>query len=157
MAGSQRGRNRNRGDHKRFTVVGIDPGTRQAAFVALDSQGRLVLRRHLTLAGELLSRLAALYGHTVDLLARTKAAIVAVENPLHRRNPHTADLLSRAVGVVELAATQRGLIVLEYRPAQVRALVQEVGHRYDVRRWSPDEQAACAVALRALQEPIELG
>jgi len=90
-------------------------------------------------------------------LQRTNAAIVAIENPLQYRNLHTADLLSRALGIVQLAATQRQLITLEFRPAQWRPLLPEVSRRYDVQGWTPDELAACAVALRALQEPIEGG
>lgn len=143
-------------DRKRFVVMGIDPGTTQAALVALDDHQRLVFRRRLTLTGEVPIRLAALYCHTSHLLDRVKAAIVAIENPLHYRNLHTADLLSRALGVVQLAAVQRRLITLEYRPSQWRPLLPDVSRRYDVRAWSPDELAACAVALRALQEPIEV-
>lgn len=144
-------------DRKRFVVMGIDPGTTQAALVALDGHRRLVFRRRLTLTGDVPIRLAGLYRHTSQLLDRVKAAIVAIENPLHYRNLHTADLLSRALGVVQLAAVQRRLITLEYRPSQWRPLLPEVSRRYDVREWSPDELAACAVALRALQEPIEVG
>ncbi len=141
----------------RLVVMGVDPGTTRAALVALDGHARLVDRRHLTLAGELPFRLAALYRQTLDRLDRSQAAIVAIENPLQHRNLHTADLLSRAVGVVQLAAVQRQLITLEYRPAQWRPLLPEVHRRYRTACWSSDELAACAVALRALQEPIELG
>ncbi len=137
--------------------MGVDPGTTRAAMVALDNCRRLVLHRHLSFAGEVPIRLAALYRATSSLLKRSHAAIVAVENPLQLRNLHTADLLSRAVGVVQLAAVQRGLIVLEYRPSQWRTLLPEVEVHYNLHQWSPDEVAACALALRALQEPIEVG
>lgn len=142
---------------KSFIVMGVDPGTTRAAMVALDSRGRVVLHHRLHLRGEVPQRLAALYRQASTLLDRSRAAIVAIENPLQARNLHTADLLSRAVGIIELAAVQRRLLVLEYRPSQWRALVQDVETRYDVRQWSPDEIAACAVALRALQESIEVG
>ncbi len=137
--------------------MGIDPGTTRAALVALDGHRRLVFRRRLVLKGEVPVRLAMLYRNTVQFLGWTKAAIVAVENPLHYRNLHTTDLLSRALGVVQLAAIQRRLITLEYRPSQWRPLLLEVSRRYDIAQWSPDERVACAVALRALQEHIEVG
>ncbi len=138
-------------------MIGIDPSTTRAALVALDGHGRLLARHHLALSGEIPIRLAALHRETARVLDRSQAAIVAIENPLQRRNLHTADLLSRAVGVVQLAAVQRRLITLEYRPSQWRSLLPEVHRRYRPAQWSPDEIAACAVALRALQEPIEFG
>jgi len=156
-AGDGNQHNRRRLNPQRLVVMGIDPGSTRAGLVALDGHSRLVIRRCLTLSGELPIRLAALYRHTAHLLEESKAAIVAVENPLHHRNLHTTDLLSRALGIVQLAAVQRGLLTLEYRPAQWRPLLSEVHLRYDVREWSPDELVACAVALRALREPIEAG
>ncbi len=152
----QEGRNCRGRDLDRLIVLGIDPGTTRTGMVTLNGRGRLVHRYHLTLTGELPIRLAALHRHTADLLDRSRAAIVAVENPLQHRNLHTVDLLSRAVGMVQLAAVQRRLITLEYRPSQWRPLLAEVHRRYRAARWSPDELVACALALRALQEPIEV-
>jgi hypothetical protein len=58
--------------------------------------------------------------------------------------------------VCVLAAVERDLIVLEYRPAQVRRVVEIVRRRWpSSARWSEDELVAAAAALLGLMEPIE--
>lgn len=141
-----------------LSVLGVDPGTREAALVALDRSGRLLFRQHLALRGDdLLPRLLHLYNAVDAALARSRAAILAIENPAHPRNPHTAHVLGCAAGVSMLAAARRGLVVLAYRPAQLRAVRPDVLRRYrSAHRWTPDELAAACAALRALAEPVQV-
>ena len=140
-----------------IAVLGVDPGTRRAGVAALGRNGRLLSRRAISLDGaDPNRRLLALYEAVADALDRSRAAIVAIENPSHPRNARTAHLLGRAVGVCVLAAVERDLIVLEYRPAQVRRAVETVRRKWpSSSRWSSDEVTATALALLALEEPIE--
>ena len=139
---------------KRISVLGVDPGTRTAGIVALDGAGRLLFRNRIVLRGEDPNRrLAALYRSVDRALARSKAAILAIENPSHPRNAKTAHLLGRAAGVCALAASLRDLIVLEFRPSQLRAAERNLAGRFSrCRGWSPDEVSAACAAMLALQE-----
>lgn len=135
-------------------ILGVDPGTRFAGLVAVDASGRLLFRRRLVLNGDDPNRrLLGLYMAVEKALDRSMAAILAIENPSHPRNARTAHLLGRAVGVCALAAARRDLVVLEYRPAQVRRAVQDALRRFrGCRGWSEDELAAAGAALLALVE-----
>lgn len=142
----------------RLAALGVDPGTRNAGLVALDGYGRLLFRRTVVLNGaDPNRRLLQLYLAVSDALDRSRAAILAIENPAHPRNARTAHMLGRAVGVCVLAAVERGLIVLEYRPAQIRKERVVVARRWRKAKWSEDEIAACAAAVLALKEPVENG
>jgi len=140
-----------------LAVLGVDPGTRRTGIVALDGRGRLLFRRQVLLDGDgVPARLLALHRAVDAALERSLAAILAIEDPAHPRNAHVAQLLGRAVGVCQLAAAARGTIVVEYRPAQLRAAVPRVPRRYrSAARWSADEVAAAAAATLAIEEPIE--
>ncbi len=137
-----------------LAVLGVDPGTRYAGIVALDGHGRLLFRRQVVLNGEDPNRRLLLLHRAVGrALDRSLAAVLAVENPSHPRNARTAHLLGRAVGVCTLAAYLRGLVVLEYRPAQVKAACRAATGRFrGYRGWSEDEVAALGAALLALRD-----
>ena len=139
-------------------ILGVDPGTRHAGLVAIDRAGRLLFRRRLALSGDDPNRRLLLLHVAVErALDRSLAAILAIENPSHPRNARTAHLLGRAVGVCTLAATRRNLVVLEYRPAQVRRTLPDALRRFrGCRGWSEDELAAAAVALLALSDLDEV-
>jgi Holliday junction resolvasome RuvABC endonuclease subunit len=95
--------------------------------VAPDRRGRLLFWRQLLLDGEDISaRLLALRRAADAAPERNLAAFLAIENPAHPRNTYTARLLGRAAGVSQLAAAARGIIVLKYRPAPLRAAVPRV-------------------------------
>ena len=140
-----------------LSVLGVDPGTRKAGLAAVSASRGLVFHRAVTLnGGDPNVRVARLYTAVSRALDRSKAAVLAIENPSHPRNARTAHLLGRAVGVCTLAAVQRGLLVLEYRPSQIRRAAVLVHRRWPTsRRWDDDEVDAAAAALLALSEPIQ--
>jgi len=137
-------------------ILGVDPGTRIAGLAVLDGAARLVCKRRLVLEDDDPNlRLLKLYSAVDGLLERSLAAVLAIENPSHPRNARTAHLLGRAVGVCTLAACRRKLLVVEYRPAQIRSVMPEVVSRYrGCRAWSPDELAAACAAFLALREIV---
>jgi hypothetical protein len=139
---------------EKISVLGVDPGTRTAGLVAMDGGGRVLFRNRLVLNGDDPNRrLAALYRAVDRALARSKAAILAIENPSHPRNARTAHLLGRAVGVCTLAASLRELIVLEFRPSQLKAAERDLSRRFrKCSTWSPDEVSAACAAMLALRE-----
>jgi hypothetical protein len=58
--------------------------------------------------------------------------------------------------ISQLAAAARGIIVLEYRPAQLRAAVPRVLRRYcSAARWRAGEVMAAEAALLAIEKPID--
>ena len=137
-------------------ILGVDPGTRIAGVAVLDGSARLVFRRRLALKDDDPNlRLLKLYSAVDGLLERSLAAVLAIENPSHPRNARTAHLLGRAVGVCVLAACRRKLLVVEYRPAQIRSVMPEVVSRYrSCRAWSRDELVAVCAAFLALREIV---
>lgn len=146
-------------------VLGVDPGTRWAGLVALRG-GKLLDRARLDL-GRIASdpqdpnsRILALQRAVEAWLARYQPGVLAVENPAHHRNAHTAQLLGRAVWACVAPAMALGILVAEYRPGQIQRAVQELRSRWaNTGGWSDDELAAAGAAWCALvdlgQEPAQ--
>lgn len=156
-------------------VLGIDPGLTRTGY-------GLLRRGHppLPVAVGIIrtdpdlptaDRLAELYADLVSLLAEHPPDAVAIERVFVNRNLRTALAVSRASGMVLLAAAQTGVPVFEYTPTAVklaitgdgragktmigRALVQRLGLASAPR--PADASDALAVALCHLQSIRLLG
>lgn len=144
----------------KLLVLGVDPGTRWAGLVtlsgssALVDRARLDLQRMATDPGDPNSRILALQRAVEAWLARYQPGVLAVEDPAHPRNAHTAQLLGRAVWACVQPAMSMGLLVAEYRPGQVRRVLPEVQRQLGADAWSDDELAAAGAAWCAL---VDLG
>jgi crossover junction endodeoxyribonuclease RuvC len=114
------------------TIFGVDPGSLRTGYGCIESDGS---RHRLVTCGALVTpvhasfaeKLLAIHQGLASLLARCRPECVAVENVFHARNVRSALKLGHARGVALLAATQAGLPVVEYTPAEVKRAVVGYG------------------------------
>jgi len=153
-----------------YAVLGVDPGTAAVGLAVVDSSGTTpsvrwaaTLRTPSGLAGP--DRLRRIHEAVREAIARHRPAAMAIERLMWGRNTQSAMDVSRASGVILLAAAEAGLPVEEYPPLQVKMAVTGVGnaskesiHRSLTRVFgmegvpaAPDAADAVAVAVCHLQ------
>ncbi|MEO8635333.1 MAG: crossover junction endodeoxyribonuclease RuvC [Gemmatimonadales bacterium] len=114
-------------------VLGIDPGTTATGFGVVESGERGQLRLvecgviRPTAGTTLALRLAEIYAGLVELLARHRPDILAVEEAFYARNVRTTLVLGHARGVILLAGAQAGVTIAEYAPATIKQAVTGKG------------------------------
>jgi crossover junction endodeoxyribonuclease RuvC len=152
-------------------VLGIDPGTASVGMAIVEgTPARPTVRWCTTLrtpAGMAIgARLQRIYAGVREALDTNGAGAVALERLMWGRNTNSAMEVSRASGVIVLAAADAGLNVEEYAPLEVKMAVTGVGNasKEQVRRGlaqilgadavpkEPDAADAVAVALCHLQQ-----
>jgi len=113
-------------------IFGIDPGSERTGYGCVDSDGR---RHRLVACGAISApahapfpeRLLCIHAGLAALLAEHRPDAVAVENVFHSKNVRSALKLGHARGVALLAASQAGLLVAEYSPAEIKRAVVGFG------------------------------
>lgn len=113
-------------------IFGIDPGSERTGYGCVEMLGS---RHHLVVCGALTAptgatfpeKLKHIHAGLVTLLARHRPDCVAVENIFYARNVRSALKLGHARGVALLAASEAGLEVFEYSPAEVKRAVVGYG------------------------------
>jgi len=113
-------------------IFGIDPGSLCTGFGCVDSDGS---RHRLVCCGGIKAparapfpdRLHHIHTALVGILAECRPDAVAVESLFHAVNARSALQLGHARGVALLAASQAGLVVTEYPPAEVKRAVVGYG------------------------------
>ncbi|HEX9365244.1 MAG TPA: crossover junction endodeoxyribonuclease RuvC [Vicinamibacterales bacterium] len=113
-------------------IFGIDPGSGRTGYGCVDTDGRrhrlvafgtIAAPAHATFPG----RLLLIHAGLAALLAEHRPDCVAIENVFHARNVRSALKLGHARGVALLAASQAGLTVAEYSPAEIKRAVVGFG------------------------------
>jgi len=99
---------------------------------------------------ELGARLRALYQGVAEVVARSAPNEVAVEKLFFSRNVTSALAVGQARGVAILAATQCGLAVHEYTPAEIK---QAVAHYGGARKEQIQEMVRILLRLPARLQP----
>jgi crossover junction endodeoxyribonuclease RuvC len=113
-------------------IFGIDPGSERTGYGCVEQSGG---RHHLVLCGSLAAhpslsfpeRLRHIHSGLVALLAECRPDGVAVEGVFHAKNVRSALKLAHARGVALLAASEAGLCVYEYAPAEIKRSVVGYG------------------------------
>ena len=114
-------------------VLGIDPGTANTGYGVVRGGGAAtpvlvecgVIR---TRARDALPvRLREIYEGVQELLQRHTPDAVSVEDVFYSRNVRTTVVLGHARGVILLAAEQRGIVVNEFAPAEIKKAVVGTG------------------------------
>lgn len=113
-------------------IFGIDPGSVRTGYGCIETSGA---RCALVCSGAIVpparnafpDRLQALYLALLERLAEARPDCVAIESLFHGLNTRSAFALAHARGVMLLAATQQGLPVVEYAPAEVKRAVVGFG------------------------------
>jgi crossover junction endodeoxyribonuclease RuvC len=114
-------------------VLGIDPGTANTGYgVVRGGSGATpvlvecgVIR---TRARDALpTRLREIYEGVLELIERHAPDALSVEDVFYSRNVRTTVVLGHARGVILLAAEQRGIVVNEFAPAEIKKCVVGTG------------------------------
>jgi crossover junction endodeoxyribonuclease RuvC len=114
-------------------VLGIDPGTANTGYgVVRGGNGATpvlvecgVIR---TRARDALpTRLREIYEGVLELIERHGPDALSVEDVFYSRNVRTTVVLGHARGVILLAAEQRGIVVNEFAPAEIKKAVVGTG------------------------------
>ena len=113
-------------------IFGIDPGSGRTGYGCVEILGS---RHRLVICGTLSApartsfpdKLKFIHGGLAVLLAEHRPDCVAVESIFHARNARTALKLGHARGVALLAASEAGLPVAEYAPAEIKRAVVGFG------------------------------
>ena len=113
-------------------VFGIDPGSARTGYGCVQTDGT---RHKLIVCGAISSpatvafpqKLKTIHAELALLLAKHRPDCVAIENLFHAVNVRSALKLGHARGVALLAASQAGLVVTEYPPAEVKRAVVGYG------------------------------
>ncbi|HVL67901.1 MAG TPA: crossover junction endodeoxyribonuclease RuvC [Vicinamibacterales bacterium] len=113
-------------------IFGIDPGSERTGYGCVERSGS---RHHLVICGVLAppaaatfpERLKHIHAGLAALLADCRPDCVAVESIFHARNVRSALKLGHARGVALLAASEAGLAVVEYAPAEIKRAVVGYG------------------------------
>ena len=113
-------------------IFGIDPGSERTGYGCIERSGS---RHHLVICGSLAAppsatfpqRLQHIHQGLAALLADCRPDGVAVESIFHARNVRSALKLGHARGVALLAASEAGLCVYEYAPAEIKRAVVGYG------------------------------
>src|SRR5262249_1826273 len=113
-------------------VFGIDPGSDRTGYGCIDSDGRRhqMVRCGAIRAGSAATfpdQLSVIYRELSALLAEQRPDWVAIENIFHAINARSALKLGHARGVAMLAATEAGVAVVEYTPAEIKRAVVGYG------------------------------
>ena len=113
-------------------IFGIDPGSERTGYGCIESAGG---RHHLVICGALSApasatfpeRLMVIHAGLRTLLERHRPACVAIEDIFYARNVRSALKLGHARGVALLAASEAGIPVVEYSPAEIKRAVVGYG------------------------------
>ena len=113
-------------------IFGIDPGSERTGYGCIEVVGS---RHHLVICGSISApvrstfpeKLKHIHAGLAALLARHRPDCVAVENIFYARNVRSALKLGHARGVALLAASEAGLPVVEYAPAEIKRAVVGYG------------------------------
>ncbi len=113
-------------------ILGIDPGSVRTGYGCVDSDGsrcQMVCSGVVAMSARLSfpDRLLAIHGSLSKTLDEVRPDCVAVESLFHAVNARSAFALAHARGVIVLAATQAGVPIVEYAPAEVKRAVVGYG------------------------------
>ena len=113
-------------------IFGIDPGSERTGYGCVESTGS---RHRLVICGALAApphatfpdRLKHIHAGLAALLSRHRPDCVAIESIFYSRNVRSALKLGHARGIALLAASEAGLAVIEYAPAEIKRAIVGYG------------------------------
>ena len=114
-------------------ILGIDPGLGRCGFGLIDAVNRSASSAldygvvTTTVDAPLPSRLKELYDSLNQVFDECKPEVVAVEKLFFSKNITTGIAVAEARGIVLLVAEQRGLLVYEYSPNEIKKTLTGYG------------------------------
>lgn len=115
------------------TILGIDPGTATTGYGVVSKRGAkidcMTYGAITTPAGKPIGlRLHTIYDGVCALLDRYSPEVLVVEHLFFGKNTTNALSVGRTVGIAMLAASQRNIPIVEYKPMEVKLSVVGYGH-----------------------------
>ena len=113
-------------------ILGIDPGLGRAGWAVIDeNKGRISAINYGCIETSSKSseaeRIKILYAQLIKIIEKYKPDILSVEKLFFNKNVKTALSVGQARGAIILAGVNKGLIVEEYTPLQVKIAVAGYG------------------------------
>lgn len=113
-------------------ILGIDPGTVTTGYGVIeaeDEEAAFIDCGALTAAerSPLGERLSYIYRGLLEVIARFKPDVVAIERPFMAKNVRSAIAIGQAQAIAILAATGENIPTREYTPAEVKQRVTDYG------------------------------
>lgn len=113
-------------------IFGVDPGSAHTGYGCIDTSGgrpRVLACGALSppAKGSFPDKLHAIHAGLTKLLREHEPDVVAIEDLFYARNARSALKLGHVRGVVMLAASEAGLPVAEYAPAEVKRAIVGYG------------------------------
>lgn len=114
-------------------ILGIDPGTATTGYGVVDKIGSSpVMVDYGTIETspklEAADRLTDIYAQLNKIIDKYNPDVMVMERLFFAKNQTTAIAVGKACGVMQLAAAQRGLKVVEYTPPEVKQAVVGYGN-----------------------------
>lgn len=139
-------------------IFGIDPGSERTGYGCIDSAGS---RHTLVICGSLApparatfpEKLQSIHAGLKALLERHRPECVVVEDIFYARNVRSALKLGHARGVALLAASEAGIRVVEYSPAEVKRAVVGYGR---AEKHQVQEMVRLLLGLSAAPSPHDV-
>ncbi|MGE3975753.1 MAG: crossover junction endodeoxyribonuclease RuvC [Bdellovibrionales bacterium] len=131
-------------------ILGIDPGSQNVGFGVIDVQSeKLRYVEHgviqLKAKEEFLSRMKTLGARMDELLSRFQPQILVIEKAFVGKNVDSAFKLGHARGICIYLAMNRGALVAEYAPREIKKGITGSGAA------EKDQVATCVQALLGLR------
>jgi len=113
-------------------ILGIDPGLGRAGWAVVEEQnGKVSAINYGCIETSKSSkeemRIKTLYSELIKIIEKYNPEVLSVEKLFFNKNVKTALSVGQARGVIILASVNRGLIVEEYTPLQVKIAVAGYG------------------------------
>ena len=110
-------------------VLGVDPGSRLCGYGVIDASGTYVASGtiKMTLTRPLHYRLRELYDGLVAVIDKFQPSESAVEKIFFAKSVKAALSLGHARGVVLMALEQKGVMISEYSPLEIKKAVTGYG------------------------------
>jgi len=114
-------------------ILGIDPGTATTGYGLIDKSestlrvvdfGAIITSPRKSSA----ERLLDIHTQITQLFDRFRPAVMVMEQLFFTKNQTTAIAVGKACGVMQFAAAQRGIEVVEYTPTEVKLAVVGYGN-----------------------------
>lgn len=139
-------------------IFGIDPGSVRTGYGCIETSGT---RCALICSGAIVpparsafpDKLQVIHLELSARLADARPDCVAIESLFHGLNTRSAFALAHARGVMLLAATQLGLPVVEYAPAEVKRAVVGFGR---AEKPQVQQMVTLLLGLDAPPEPLDV-
>ncbi len=114
-------------------ILGLDPGTATTGYGVVDKDGAsptLVAYGTITTSPKKTAaeRLMDIYEKLNDIIDQYQPDVLVMEELFFAKNQTTAIAVGKACGVMQFAAAQRGLPVVEYTPPEVKQAVVGYGN-----------------------------